>query len=140
MLALDPGTLIDALRRIIKPGSPELRRRLKNAKRISRPAASFDIAQCILSYLPAHDEQSVWQSAQWQRRQRSMSGRLRSAIRIRRLRSPLPKTLLKNPRRLLRTPRTLLKTPGTLLKNPMIHRFARFRSRELSSDQIKPRD
>jgi 1,2-diacylglycerol 3-beta-galactosyltransferase len=133
VLALDPGTLIDALRRVIRPGSPELRRRLMNAERIRRPSASFDIAQCILSYLPARDEQSGWQSAHWQRRQRMMSGRLRSAIRIRRLRSPLPKTLLKNPR-------TLLKSPKTLLKNPMIHRFTRFRSRELSGDGAKPRD
>jgi 1,2-diacylglycerol 3-beta-galactosyltransferase len=97
VLALDPPTLIDALRRLIKPGSPELRRRLENAKRIRRPGASFDIAKCILSHLPAAHEESIWQSERWQRRQRMMSGRLRSAIRIQRLRTRLPRPLLKSP-------------------------------------------
>jgi 1,2-diacylglycerol 3-beta-galactosyltransferase len=97
VLAMDPPTLIDALRRLTKPGSPELRRQLENAKRLSRPRASFDIANCILSYLPDRSEQNVWQSARGQRRQRMMSGRLRSAIRIHRLRTPLRKPLLRGP-------------------------------------------
>jgi len=97
VLALDPPTLIDTLRRLIRPGSPELRRQQGNAKRISRPRASFDIAECILSYLPAADKAGAWQSQNWQLRRRSMSSRLKSAIRIRRLRRRFPRTLMKSP-------------------------------------------
>src|SRR5579859_929871 len=59
VLALDPSTLVNELRRLIKPGSPDLRRRLQNAQRISRSAASFDIAQHILSYLPPTNQTSI---------------------------------------------------------------------------------
>ncbi len=104
VLALDPATLIDALRRLIKPGSPDLRRHLENARRISRPAASFDIAASILHHLPPVGEPGIWQSLHSQRVQRRMSGRLKSAIRIRRLRGRLSKTILPSPvrRRLAR--------------------------------------
>ena len=104
MLALDPSTLIDALRRLIKPGSPDLRKYLENAKRISRPAASFDIAASILHHLPPLGEPGIWQSLHSQHVQRRMSGRLKSAIRIRRLRGRLSKTILPSPvrRRLAR--------------------------------------
>jgi 1,2-diacylglycerol 3-beta-galactosyltransferase len=95
MLATDLIELVDAIRRLIKPGSQELRQQQENAKRISRPRASFDIAHCILSYLPPRGRNSVWQSSHWGRRQQMMSGRLRSAIRIRRLRQHLPKTIQK---------------------------------------------
>ncbi|GAC1645915.1 MAG: glycosyltransferase [Ktedonobacteraceae bacterium] len=97
VLALEPPTLIDALRRLIRPGSPELRRQQENAKRISRPRASFDIAECILSYLPAVDKPGIWQSQVWHSRRHTMSSRLKSAIRIRRLRRRLPPTLMKSP-------------------------------------------
>ena len=97
VLALDPTTLVDALRRLIKPGSPELRRRLENARRISRPAASFDISASILRHLPPVGEPGIWQSQYSQHVQRRMSGRLKSAIRIRRLRGRLPKTILPSP-------------------------------------------
>jgi 1,2-diacylglycerol 3-beta-galactosyltransferase len=96
VFADEPAILVDELRLLIKPGSPELQRRLRNARKLSRPYASFDIAHCILSYLPARDEESVWQSAQSLYRQRMMSGRMRSAIRLRRLRHPLPLSLNKN--------------------------------------------
>jgi len=96
-LALEPSTLIDALRRIIKPGSPALQRYRANAQRISRPWASFEIANCILGYLPSSEEPSIWEAPQWQHRQHRMSGRLRSAIRIHRLRTRLPKPLLRGP-------------------------------------------
>ncbi len=96
-LALDAPTLIDTLRRLIRPGSPELRRQKANAKRIARPRASFDIAECILDYLPEASKPGVWQSQHWQTRRRTMSGRLRSAIRIRRLRRRLPLRLMKSP-------------------------------------------
>ncbi len=103
-LALDPSTLIDALRRLIKPGSPDLRKYLENAKRISRPAASFDIAASILHHLPPVGEPGIWQSLHSQHVQRRMSGRLKSAIRIRRLRGRFSKTILPSPvrRRLAR--------------------------------------
>ncbi|GAC1368686.1 MAG: glycosyltransferase [Ktedonobacteraceae bacterium] len=94
VLALDPATLVDALRRLIKPGSPDLRRYLENAKKISRPFASFDISESLLRHLPPAGEPGVWQSARSQQVQRRMSGRLQSAIRIRRLRGRLPKTIL----------------------------------------------
>ncbi len=97
VLALDAPTLIDALRRLIRPGSTELRRQKANAKRISRPRASFDIAECILSYLPTDDKSGAWQSRSWQVRRSTMSSRLKSAIRIRRLRRRIPRTLMKSP-------------------------------------------
>jgi len=97
VLALDAPTLIDALRRLIRPGSPELRQQQENAKRISRPRASFDIAQCILGYLPTSTKPSVWQSQSWKIRSHTLSSRLKSAIRIRRLRRRIPRTLMKSP-------------------------------------------
>jgi len=97
VLALDSHTLIDALRRIIKPGSPEMREWLENARRISRPGASFDIAGGILSYLPACHEPGIWSQPQAHYRQRKMSGRLQSAIRLRKLRTHLPRPLLRRP-------------------------------------------
>jgi len=115
VLALEPSELIDSLRLLIKPGSPELRRRVKNAKRLSRPRASFDIANCILSYLPPVEKTSVWQSAQWRRRKQLLAARLRSAIRIRRLRRRLPR-------------------PGALLKGPVARRLNTLRIRGLSDD------
>src|SRR5437879_5543930 len=51
VLARDSIELVDALRRLLKPGSAMLQQQLANAKRLSRPRASFDIAQCILSYV-----------------------------------------------------------------------------------------
>ncbi len=97
VLALNAPTLIDNLRRLIRPGSPELKQQQENAKRISRPRASFDIAQCILSYLPDSDKPSIWQSQSWKVRRQTMSSRLKSAIRIRRLRRRIPRTLMKTP-------------------------------------------
>jgi 1,2-diacylglycerol 3-beta-galactosyltransferase len=91
VLAQNSIELVDALRRLLKPGSQELRRQLENAKRLSRPYASFDIANCILGFLPPCDQPSIWQSRQWQRQQQTMSGRLRSAIRIRRFHRRLPR-------------------------------------------------
>ena len=97
-LALEPFVLIDTLRILINPGSPVLQIRTENAKRLSRPRASFDIANCILSYLPPVERQSIWQSAQWRKRKRLLAGRLRSAIRLRRPRRlPRPRALLRGP-------------------------------------------
>lgn len=97
VFAHDPIELVHELRRLLKPGSLELRRRQENTRRLSRPFASFDIARCILSYLPAPIERSVWQSTQWRQRQQRLSSRLRSAIRVRRSRRRLSRPLLDGP-------------------------------------------
>jgi len=55
--------MVNALRRLIKPGSQVLQQQLENARRISRPRASFNIVEHILSYLPAPGEPGVWQDA-----------------------------------------------------------------------------
>jgi 1,2-diacylglycerol 3-beta-galactosyltransferase len=68
---------------------------LENAKRISRPRASFDIAACILSFLPPTGESGVWQTEQRQRQRRLMARRLRTAVPIRALRRRLPHFSLK---------------------------------------------
>ena len=115
VLALDAPTLIHNLRLLIKPGSPDLRRRVANARRISHPRASFDIATHILSFLPAPEKASVWQSAQWRKRKHLMSSRLRSAIRLRRLRRHLPR-------------------PGALLRGRVVRRLNTFRIRGFSDE------
>ena len=56
--------LVDALRRLVKPGSQVMIEQLENAKRMSRPRTSFEIANCILSYLPRPGEPGIWQSVQ----------------------------------------------------------------------------
>ncbi len=90
ILAHDSVELVDGLRRLIKPGSQVMRRQRENAKRISRPYTSFDIAKHILSYLPPAGTPGIWQTARANTRSRMMSGRLRSAVRIRALRRRLP--------------------------------------------------
>lgn len=61
VLARSHVEMIDALRRLIKPGSQVLQEQLENARRLSRPRASFEIVEHILSYLPAPGESGVWQ-------------------------------------------------------------------------------
>ena len=61
VLARDPVEMVNALRRLIKPGSQALQQQLENARRLSRPHASFEIARHILSYLPPPGEPGVWQ-------------------------------------------------------------------------------
>jgi 1,2-diacylglycerol 3-beta-galactosyltransferase len=61
VLARNPGDVVDALRRLIKPGSQVLQKQLENARTISRPRASFDIVNHILSYLPPVNEPGIWQ-------------------------------------------------------------------------------
>jgi 1,2-diacylglycerol 3-beta-galactosyltransferase len=97
VLALDSRTLIDALRHLLKPGSSVLKQRLENAQKWKRPYASFDIAEEILRHLPASGQPGVWQTPYSQSVQQHMSGRLRSAIRIRRTRIHVPKTVTKKP-------------------------------------------
>jgi 1,2-diacylglycerol 3-beta-galactosyltransferase len=61
VLARDPLEMVHFLRCLIKPGSQMMRQQLANARRISRPRASFDIANHILSYMPAPGEPGIWQ-------------------------------------------------------------------------------
>jgi len=155
MLALNPRILVDSLRHLLRPGSPELLRCLENAQRISRPGASFDIAHCLLGFLPAHGEQSIWVSGHWQHQRRRMTGRLRSAMRIRslpkalpaRLRSamricrPLPKAAL--PVRLrsamrIRRPLHQGTLPVRFLRRSVIRRFPLLKSRTRDLSQHLP--
>ena len=119
LLAHDPNELVDGLRRLVKPGSTTMRRQLANAKRLSRPYASFDIANCILSYLPPTSQPGIWQSSRAQKRRRLMVNTLRTS-----------RTSLRAFRR--RLPRM---TQMTFLKSPVVGRLSRLRtrSRRLSS-------
>ena len=69
--------LVDALRRLVKPGSQVMSQQLVNARRISRPRTSFDIANYILSYLPPLGEPNIWQSVQARKALRTRSKRSR---------------------------------------------------------------
>lgn len=103
VLAYDAIELIDALRRLVKPGSVVLRRQVENAIRLSRPRASFDIADCILSYMPQVSKSAAWQTLQGRKRRLIRVGSsLRSPeVRLRALRRRLPRmsyiTFLKSP-------------------------------------------
>ena len=155
MLALKPRTLVDGLRHLLKPGSPELARCLENTQRISRPGASFDIAHSLLSFLPACGEESTWASGFWQHQRRKMTGRLRSAIRIRRplpkalsghlrlairIRRPLPKALSARLRSAIRIRRPLRQgtLPARFLRRPVIRRFPLLKSRTRDLSQHLP--
>src|SRR5260370_19339535 len=85
VLAYDSVELIDTLRRLLKPGSQLLRQQVENAKRISRPRASFDIANYILSFLPPADAPGVWHSAQGLRQRRKISRLPRTGGPVRRI-------------------------------------------------------
>lgn len=61
VMADDPLEIVNALRRLIKPGSQLLKQQLENARRISRPRASFEIARHILSFVCPYDELGIWQ-------------------------------------------------------------------------------
>lgn len=61
VLARTPAEVVNALRFLIKPGSQLLKQQLENARSLSRPRASFDIVQHILSYLPPTDQPGIWQ-------------------------------------------------------------------------------
>ncbi len=73
VLAYDSVELINTLRLLLNPGSELLRRQLENARRISRPGASFDIARCILSFLLPTGAPGVWHTTQGLRQRRKLS-------------------------------------------------------------------
>src|SRR5207253_7885743 len=90
MLAFDSVELINILRRLLKPGSELLHQELENAKRISRPGASFDIANCILGFLPAAEAPGVWKNGEGKGTSRVNSGQRRSGISARTMRPGVP--------------------------------------------------
>jgi 1,2-diacylglycerol 3-beta-galactosyltransferase len=89
VLAYDSVELINMLRRLIKPGSQMLLLEQENARRVSRPQASFDITNCILSFLPPAGEPGVWQTAQGVRQRRVTSRYPRPRLPVRVLRQRL---------------------------------------------------
>ena len=72
--------LVDVLRRLVKPGSQVMRQQLENARRISRPRASFEIANHILRYLPHAGVPGIWQSVQSPKQLRVRSKRPSSVV------------------------------------------------------------
>jgi UDP-N-acetylglucosamine:LPS N-acetylglucosamine transferase len=119
-LAYDTLELVNMLRRLIKPGSTLLRQQVENARRVARPNASFDIAACILSFLPPAGQPGVWQQLANQRDQQGEHryGRKRPAS-ARRLQTVVSARLVRARRRAqARSSRTV--------KN-IRHRFRRFK-------------
>jgi hypothetical protein len=106
VLAYDSVELINILRRLLKPGSELLHLELENAKRISRPGASFDIANCILSVLPPAGSPGVWKNGEGKGPSRVNSRRRRSGISARTLQPGVPalrsRTAMRTLRRRLR--------------------------------------
>ncbi len=90
MLAYDSVELINILRRLLMPGSELLRQELENAKRISRPGASFDIANCILDFLPAAGTPSVWKNSEGKGAGRIHSRQRRSSVPSRTIQPGVP--------------------------------------------------
>ncbi len=112
ILAYDSIELVDGLRRLVKPGSATMRRQVENAKRLSRPYASFDIANCILSFLPPADQSGLWQTIRARKRRPIVSRTLRSSeARLRALRRRLPRM-----------------SRASFLKSPVVSRLARLRA------------
>jgi 1,2-diacylglycerol 3-beta-galactosyltransferase len=116
ILARDSIELVDTLRLLLKPGSQVMQQQLANAKRLSRPRASFAIAEAILNYLPPPEIPGVWETASWRKRRRVLSIPLGGEVRVRVLRRRLP--------RMTRT---------TFIKRPVLHRLPRLRSQKIRS-------
>ena len=90
-LAYDLVEMINELRLLVKPGSEVLHEQLENARKISRPNASFDIARCILSFLPPPGAPGVWQQASPQSTTREAQlHRLQAIVPARILQNRLP--------------------------------------------------
>jgi 1,2-diacylglycerol 3-beta-galactosyltransferase len=80
LLAYDAVELINILRLLLKPGSELLHQELENGRRISRPQASFDIANCILGFLPPAGSPGVWKNVEGKKASRVISRRRRSSV------------------------------------------------------------
>jgi UDP-N-acetylglucosamine:LPS N-acetylglucosamine transferase len=129
MLAYDSVELINILRRLLKPGSELLLQELENAKRISRPAASFDIANCILGFLPPAETPSVWKNGEGKGQVRVNSRKRRSGISARTVQPGVPSS---RSRIAIRTLRRRLRRLA-FLQRP-VHDLSQLRS-QLSSRQ-----
>ena len=101
MLAYDSVELINILRRLLKPGSELLHQEQENAERISRPRASFDIANCILGFLPPAGRPGVWKNAEGKKASRVTSRRRRSGVPTSVLRPGMPVLRSRAPMRTL---------------------------------------
>ena len=119
MLAHDAIELVDTLRRLIKPGSLELRQWRDNARHMSRPRASFDIAATILSFLPPAEKPGIWQTARWRKRRRTLLTPLSPEVRARVVRRKLPRM-----------------SRVSFLRSPVVRRLAHLRSAGLSSRRM----
>jgi 1,2-diacylglycerol 3-beta-galactosyltransferase len=106
MLAYDSVELINILRLLVKPGSELSRQEQENAQRISRPGASFDIANCILNFLPAAGSPGVWKNGEGKGSSRGNSRQHRSGIPARAMQPGVPslrsRTAMRTLRRRLR--------------------------------------
>ncbi len=89
VIARSPIELADTIRKLVKPGSQVMKRQLENARRISRPAASFDISRAIFGYLPPVGQPSPWENAQFTKLQRIQIGKIGSPLSLRGLRSDI---------------------------------------------------
>ncbi len=124
IMAHDTIELVDGLRRLVKPGSTTMRRQVTNAKRVSRPQASFDIARCILGFLSPVAQPVPRQTRPARNRRRSMSMTLRSSeARVRAIRRRLPRM-----------------TRVSFLKSPVVRRLSRMHSPGFPSRFIRLRD
>ncbi len=63
-LARDPRRLVEVLQDLLKPDSALLATQVANARHLSRPGAAFDIADLILSHLPAPGQPGPWEPAE----------------------------------------------------------------------------
>lgn len=88
-LAYDLVEMINVLRLLIKPGSEVMQEQLEHARRISRPNASFDIAQCILNHLPLEGAPGVWQQPSVE-----VGTRFTASTQVKRLQSIVPTHIL----------------------------------------------
>ena len=102
MLAYDSVELINILRLLLKPGSELLRQEQENAQRISRPGASFDIANCILNFLPAAGSPGVWKNGEGKGPSRGNSRQHRSVIPARAVQPGVPSLRSRTAMRTLR--------------------------------------
>lgn len=113
-LARDPLELVDALRLLLMPGSEVMRQQRENARRISRPLASFDIARCILSYMPPAGEPGVWQAVKRRPRRRLLPRPLSPEARRRIIHRQLPRV-----------------TRLHVTRNPVVRRLAHLRAQSI---------
>jgi len=102
MLAYDSVELINILRRLLKPGSELLRQEIENARHICRPGASFDIANCILSFLPPAGSPGVWKNGEGKGSSRVSSRQHRSGLSARTMQPGVPSLRSRTAMRTLR--------------------------------------